>query len=42
MPEASQEVDVECTCPKCGYKFIEYNVYVTVEFDMGDYAPDYP
>lgn len=40
IPEVEGEVEIECTCPKCGHKWIEIE-YVTLEFDFGDYAPDY-
>jgi len=30
------EVEVTCTCPKCGHEFTEYT-----DVDMSDYAPDH-
>jgi len=46
MPTASGAVEVtlEVTCPECGHKWEETqeDVEVEVEFDWGDYAPDYP
>lgn len=41
MPEATGTTSVECECPNCGCVFTEEDVEVTVEFDMGDYAPDH-
>ena len=38
MPEVTGEVDVKCTCPKCGEKYDD-TFEVTLEFDWGDYAP---
>jgi len=40
MATASGEVDVECTCPKCGHEFVEQDTYVEIEFELSDYALD--
>jgi len=45
MPTASGEVEVTmtCKCPQCGHEFEEtQNCEVEIEFELSDYAPDYP
>ena len=41
MPEIERECEEEVECPKCGYKFT-WSFTAIVEFDMGDFAPDWP
>jgi len=46
MPTASGQVEITITvkCPKCGHEWDETqpDVEVEVEFELDDYAPDYP
>ena len=40
MPEVNGEQEEEITCPLCGHEWT-YIFSCTLEFEMGDFAPDY-
>ncbi len=40
MPEVSGIQEEEVTCPNCGHIYT-WVFSVVLEFEMGDYAPDY-
>jgi len=40
MPEVNGEQEEEITCPLCGHEWT-HSFSCTLEFEMGDYAPDY-
>ena len=41
MPEVEGECEVEVECPHCKKKYWT-TVTCILEFEMNDYAPDYP